>query len=161
MQSSDVRDYAMWKAKTAQLISNQADQAAIQTGIYEILSSWKENLCEIVTDLKAEAWTELQDIILKAVKLDEEINKSRALISVLPWSEETIATFEWDGVSVESPVGFEAGRPGMHVELVLAPALVKTGTADGKAYDTRSFLSKWVVLCTETREKFCSIGKRV
>ena len=115
-----------------------------------LLNEWQPTLGPFVKRSEAGAWRELGDIVRKAINLDLEMNKSRALFAVQRWSAEGIEKL--DPAIIETAVGFEAARPGMAVELVLAPSLTKTGNADGDAFDTMSFISKWVVVCTENRE---------
>lgn len=101
-----------------------------------------------------QAWVDLKDIVRKAVKLDEEMNKSRALFTVHTWNGDDMSgSLRFNESAMESAVGFEAARPGSTVELVVAPALSKSGTADGDAFEATSYLSKWVVLCAEGRKK--------
>lgn len=133
-------------------MGKRANRVAVSTGIDRVVSKFKQDLYLYVPASNAEVWTELRDIVAKAVKLDEEMNKSRALLTVSHWDEEDFKVMKFDE-TMESAVGFAAARPGMAVELVLAPALVKMGNADGEGYDKISYLSKWKVICSESRRK--------
>ncbi|KAF1850455.1 uncharacterized protein K460DRAFT_412158 [Cucurbitaria berberidis CBS 394.84] len=132
-QLAEIRDYARWKANGALLIGKRAERQVVNTGIDRVVSKFKQDLYLYVPASKDEVWTELREIVAKAVMLDEEMNKSRALLTVSDWGEEDFKWMQFDEACMESAVGFAAARPGMSVELVLAPALVKTGTADAKA----------------------------
>lgn len=151
-QLAEIREFARWKAKGTILIGKRADRLAVDTGIDRVVSKFKQDLYMYVPASNADVWTELREIVAKAVKLDEEMNKSRALLTVSHWEGEDFKYMKFDE-TMESAVGFAAARPGMAVELVLAPAMVKMGTADGEAYDKRSYLSKWKVICSESRKR--------
>lgn len=50
----------------------------------------------------------------------------------------------------------------MHVDLVIAPGIVKCGTADGKHYDKKMVLVKLEVICDkQTTQDGISIPKKV
>ncbi|CAO2653529.1 Nn.00g029400.m01.CDS01 [Neocucurbitaria sp. VM-36] len=151
-QIAEMREYARWKAKGALLIGKKADRLAVETGINRVVSKFKSELYIYVPASNADVWPELREIVAKAVRLDEEMNKSRALLTVSHWQAEDLDWMKFNENCMESAVGFPAARAGMSLELVLAPALIKVGTADGEAYDKISFLSKWTVICRESRE---------
>jgi hypothetical protein len=148
-----VREYALWKAKTAALISRQTDRQIIEQDI-RFLS---EELMEVVSSYvlkknKSRARDDLVQIFREAVALDEEMCKSRALYTAHHARHEKIVGREFDGNSMEMAVGSQPASPGMIVDLVMAPALTKTGTADGELYHTTLYISKWIVMCSTPAE---------
>jgi hypothetical protein len=153
LSPSEVREYTEWKSKSALFITNKVKKTEVDLAITRIVSTMKKNLYMYVHASKNEVWSELQEIVRKAVKLDEEISKSRALWTVSRWGDDVFPQLVFDEFTMETAAGFEAGRAGMSVELIVAPALVKTGTADGEAFDRTSYLCKWIVLCAESRKK--------
>ena len=121
-----------------------------------LLDTLRKDLEPFITNKKRATWSELRDIIYKAVELDEEVRKSRALFAFTPFvsaNGSQMWGFDFDDFSMESEVGLEEGSPGMNVELVVAPFFIKAGTADGDAYETELYLSKCIVVCTETRRR--------
>ena len=151
----DVREYCAWRAKTALLISDGVERnherSQVDAKVEEILEKLKTALEPFLTTRAQGMWNELRTAIAEAVELDEEVHKSKAAFAFSKWSGPTRQGwgFVYDGATMESAVGFEAGRPGLSVELVVAPFFVKVGTADGESYDMQSYLSKCVVVCTE------------
>lgn len=59
-------------------MGKRANRLAVNTGIDRVVSKFKQDLYMYVPASNAEVWTELREIVTKAVKLDEEMNKSRA-----------------------------------------------------------------------------------
>lgn len=153
LSPSEVRDYAEWKSKTALFIMSRVKKTEVELAINRIVSTMKKSLYMYVHASNDAVWSELQEIVGKAVRLDEEMCKSRALWTVSCWGEEGFPKLVFDELTMETAAGFEAGRPGMSVELIVAPPLVKTGTADGAAFDRTSYLCKWIVMCAESRKK--------
>lgn len=145
-----MKEFSQWKARSALLLSQCAKASFVDANINMLVTDWKTTLIPFVKRVEAGAWRELGDIVRKAINLDLEMNKSRALFAVRQWSAEGINKL--DPATIETAVGFEAARPGMTAEIVVAPSLTKTGNADGDAFDTMSYISKWVVVCAENRE---------
>jgi len=149
----EVRNYSAWKAKSALLITEVIDPQEIDANIERVTSGLKLTLSSFVPDWTSQAWGELKDIVKKATKLDEEMNKSRAFFDVKIWSDKDISKgLRFDDSSMESYHGFEKAQPGATVELVIAPGLIKTGTADGDLFEKSSVLTRWTVLCSESRK---------
>ena len=102
----------------------------------------------VVSEHRSSAWLELKSIIRQAFALDEELCKSRALFTAHCWNDRTVAGMRFDETFMEAALGSPAPHSGMRVELVLAPALSKTRTADGDLYEMSSYISKWIVVCS-------------
>jgi hypothetical protein len=132
------------------------DKRTVDCEVDILLETLRKDLEPFITNKKPATWAELRDIIYKAVELDEEVHKSRALFAFNPFASANGSQmwgFDFDDFSMESEVGLEEGTPDMNVELVVAPFFIKAGTADGDAYETGLYLSKCIVVCTETRRK--------
>jgi hypothetical protein len=126
-----------------------------------LLEKCESILTPFVNHNEARAWSDLGDVIGKAINLDLEMSKSRALFIVHPWSAKDLEAL--DPTKIEPAAGFQALQPGMAVELVLAPALTKIGNADGDAFEIMTFVSKWIVVCDKNRESMertCNVGSR-
>ncbi|KAF2463864.1 uncharacterized protein BDR25DRAFT_104884 [Lindgomyces ingoldianus] len=155
IRQSQVQEYSAWKAKSAILVAEVATEPDIDLLITGMQDRFRERLSPFVTCKKSEVWTDLREIIQTTVRLDKEIHMSRALFTFDRWSgpEEGGLGFEFDEEISASAQGFEPAKFGMKVELVVAPFFMKTGTGDGDAYETNLYLSKCVVVCTESRRK--------
>ncbi|KAH6629647.1 hypothetical protein C7974DRAFT_190544 [Boeremia exigua] len=149
LRLTDVKAFSQWKAKSAILLSERDEEAAVDININMLLRSWQQTLAPYVQNNKA-VWIDLEDIIRKAVELDRELNKSRALFVVQRWSVDMMTTL--DPRIFETPMEFQEAHAGLKVELVLAPCITKTGNADGDAFESMSHISKWVVVGSENRE---------
>ena len=134
-------------------MSNAASKSAVNTWVKRLVSRFKQDLYPYVPASSADVWTELREIVSKAVKLDEVMTRSRALLTISHWEGEEFASMKFDESSMESAAGFATPHSGMLVNLVLAPSLVKRGTADGEGYEKTTVLSKWVVICRESRKR--------
>lgn len=136
-------------------MAKAARKTDVEFLVTDLLAKFKEILNPFVTCEESGVWTDLREIIQTAVRLDEEINKSRALFTFEKWygQDDDGLGFEFDESTSASAEGFEPGQFGMKVELVVAPFFMKTGTGDGDAYQTSSYLSKCIVVCAESREK--------
>lgn len=149
-----MKEYATWKAQTAILVANEKEGKEVSSIIDDHLSFMRGHLRPFVTFKSSSTWPDLRDIIRSAVMLDEEIQKSRALFTFSRWVNDD--DYPWDlsmdESKMETATGLDPGRTGMNVELIVAPFMLKTGTADGDAYDTMSYLAKCVVVCTESRK---------
>jgi len=127
--------------------------------IKELIDEYTETLwLEVrgfVAPSKGKVWDDLRDIVRKAVRLDEELFKSRAIFVFGQWApnEEALAAggFNFDNNIMQSPIGFEDAEPDMRAEILLAPSLQKIGTSDGDGFDKKMYLEKWMVLCMESR----------
>lgn len=157
LRPTDIKEFSQWKAKTALLLSNRVDGSVVDSNIDMLLMEWKPILTPFVTRSNTEVWRDLREILRMAIALDLEMSKTRALFAVHHWSAGEVDYF--DETKMETAVGFEAAQKGMTVELVLAPSLTKTGNADGDAFETMSFISKWIVICTENRENMKKLPK--
>lgn len=151
----DVKEYCGWKAKTTLLITGSVNKVEVNNFIEKLLFGLKKDLEPFTTKRRSAMWSELREVICTAVALDEEVHKSRALFKFDKWvgPGSNPWGFDFDDGRMESEIGFEDGQPGMNVELVVAPFFVKAGTADGDGYERQSYLSKCVVVCTESRKK--------
>jgi hypothetical protein len=83
--------------------------------------------------------------------------KSRAFFELQQWRAKDLELL--DETTFETAIGFEAAQPGMRPEIVIAPSLTKTGNADGDAFETMTFISKWTVICAENRESLKKLPK--
>ncbi|KAF2726580.1 hypothetical protein EJ04DRAFT_517744 [Polyplosphaeria fusca] len=155
------RGYSLWKAATTVLVRKEVDEKSVIDLIDEFARHLEAFLQPFITEKKPTMWNDLQAIVSKAVRLDEEVHKSKAFFSFDNWSnKQDIATigYTFNESHMESALGFEDGREGMVVELLIAPSLMKSGTTQGEDYETTAFISKWVVVCTEHREKMESFS---
>lgn len=150
LQMIDVKEYAAWKVKTAHLVSKMADAKDVEDNLKGIFLGLQKALLPFVaTLLSADAWSELRNIIRKAIALDQELFKSRALFTAHCWNDRTVAGMLFDENFMEEAAGSPIPTTEMRVDLVLAPALSKTGTVDGDMYEKVSYISKWIVVCSE------------
>jgi hypothetical protein len=149
LEPSQVREYAAWKARTAHLVARSTKQKGVEEHINAIYAGLLKNVTSFVpAESKEKAWVELRSIIHSAVKLDEDLCKSRAFFTFHGWNDSIIGQ-EFNEATMEPATGLATPKPGMKVDLVLVPALWKTGTADGDMYEKLSFISKWTVICSE------------
>ncbi|KAH7398669.1 hypothetical protein DE146DRAFT_736161 [Phaeosphaeria sp. MPI-PUGE-AT-0046c] len=153
LRVAEVRDYSAWKAKTALLLSEKVSKSAVHANVGSVAAEMQKLLKPFVQRTIPTAWKELEAVILKAIMLDHELNKSRALSQVHRWSAEKLAEMQFDEKHMATPNGLKAARSGMKVELVLAPMITKTGNADGEAFDSLTLISPWVVVCYENRKQ--------
>jgi hypothetical protein len=88
----------------------------------------------------------LQEIFHSAIQLDAKMNKQWAML--LPqyiWDQESIRRpygFSFDPTLMEVSNGDNADLQQARVQLVLAPALIRTGTMDGEEYNEIKVLEK-------------------
>jgi hypothetical protein len=150
----DIREYARWKAGGSFLVEKRVDEMTIGNGIDEVgknvdklVSRFKWDLDTYVRAWDQKIWGHLKEVMMKAVNLDMEMNKSRAILSISCWGADDFTEMKFDESTMSSAVGFAAASQGMPVELVLAPPMIKVGTADGESYDRTVSLTKWVVIC--------------
>lgn len=139
-------------------MSESVEEVAVEKNIHALVARWKQTLAPLVIRNKASIWEELENVIRKAIELDLEMNKSRALFTVHCWSVENFGML--DPAIIETPVGCKVAHPGLEVELILAPSLSKTGNADGDAFEMISYLSNWTVIGTENREAMKRVKPR-
>ncbi|KAH8725613.1 hypothetical protein GQ44DRAFT_826422 [Phaeosphaeriaceae sp. PMI808] len=150
LQPADVREYASWKARTAHLVSKTANRQHIEGHVTSVVAGLVKAVTPFVaTNLKNDAEIELRGIIRQTFALDEELCKSRALFTAHCWNDRTVAGMRFDSNIMEAAQGSNAPHPGMTVDLILAPALSKTGTADGDSYERNMYICKWIVVCSE------------
>jgi hypothetical protein len=139
-------------------LSQHVEPPELDANIEILLIDWKKKLTPFVKCNDSRVWRDLNDIVKNAVNLDLELNRSRALFMVRHWSAEELGKL--DQARLEAAAGFGKTQPGVTVELVLAPALTKTGSADGEAFETMLFISNWIVVSTESRENVEKIPKK-
>jgi hypothetical protein len=157
LRLSEVKEFSQWKAKSALLLSQYVEVSTVNSHIDMLVEEWKQILVPFLEHDEARVWSDLRDVIEKAIHLDLEMSKSRSLFAIHHWSARDLQ--QLDPTKLETAAGFPAARPGMAVELVLAPCLTKTGNADGDAFDTMIFISNWVVMSTESRESMKNSSK--
>jgi len=152
---SDVKEYLSWRAKTTLLLTPKTDNKCVQSRITKVVAEISKHLRPFVTSVKPNTWTELQEIVEKAVRLDLEVRKSRAVFEfTVPCSRSTKAYgFSYDKHFMTNQEGFPEEKDGMMVDLVVTPFLAKTGNADGDAYDIKTILSKCIGICRKTLRK--------
>jgi|SRR5579871_2210697 len=156
MKVTDVKEFRSWCAKTTMLLARKIDNKCVQSHITKAVTEIGNGLRPFLTSEKPNTWVELQEIVDIAVSLDLEVRKSRAIFEFkLPCDPITTETygFPYDRWIMESQEKFPKQKNGMMVELVVTPYLMKTGNADGDAYDIETILSKSISICTETRRK--------
>lgn len=155
IRQSQVQEYTAWKAKSATLVAEAATETDIDVLITHMQSRFRNILSPFVTSKKLEAWTDLREIIQTTVRLDKEMNISKVLFTFPKFSgsEADGLGFDFHEETCTSAQGFEPARSGMKVELVVAPFLIEKGTGNGDAYETSQYLSKCVMVCTESRKK--------
>ena len=129
----------------------------MKTNISIILRDLKEELTPFVRRNETNLWSDLGDVVEKAINLDLEMSKSRALFRVHDWSTGDLGKL--DRTRLEAAAGFKQAQPGLTVELVIAPSLTKTGSADGDSFGTMLFISNWIVVSTEGRESMKKMHK--
>jgi hypothetical protein len=150
LNPSYVKEYAAWRARTAHLVSKSVDNQHVEANVTAVSAELEVFLSPfVIAEKKESAWSGLRTIVRQAFSLDEDLCKSRALFNAHNWDNETVLGCKFDETIMESPIGSQPPHPGMMVDLVLAPALSKTGTADGDMYEKTSFISKWIVICSE------------
>lgn len=136
-------------------MSNAVDQDELDLLVGDVIARLKADLRPFVTARGPRAWADLEEVVQKAVELDGELSKSRALFTFDNFVGNGVEAwgFPFDEGTTASVDGFEPAKSGMNVELVVAPFFTKTGTADGDHYDRLKVLGKCIVLCTESRMK--------
>ena len=122
---------------------------------YEYTDKLSMRLQNFVTTTGNGVRKDLQDIVRAAVALDEELFKSRAIFVFETWADkgECLAKsgYQFDSARMRTHVGFEDGKKGMIVEILLAPSLMKIGTTDGDGFDKTMYLEKSQVVCKQSR----------
>jgi hypothetical protein len=147
---SYVREYAAWRARTAGLVSKLADKKHIEANVTTVSAELESFLTPfVIAEKKEDAWLGLRAIVRHTFILDEDSCKSGASFNAYNWDGETVLGWKFDETIMESPTGSSLPHSGMTVSLVLAPALTKMGTADGDIDGKISFISKWIVICSE------------
>ncbi|KAF2267195.1 hypothetical protein CC78DRAFT_593725 [Lojkania enalia] len=125
--------------------------------IEDYSSALKVHLQPFVTAHDRSIWKDLQEIVRKATRLDEELHKSRAIFKFDTWAGKgdnlRKGGYDFQDSIMQSATGFKEGQEGMTAELLLAPRLLKTGTADGDSFEKSICLAKWIVVCKEGRMK--------
>jgi hypothetical protein len=156
-QVSRLKEFSIWKAKTASLMKDQVEVAQIKQLIHEYTENLFSRLQSFVTIPKATMRQDLRDIVGKAVMLDKQLFESRAIFDFGTWAGkgESLTTigYQFNTALMQPAIGFEDAKHGMRAEILLAPSLLKIGTADGDSFDKSMYLEKWVVICKESRLK--------
>jgi hypothetical protein len=154
-ESHDVKEFNLWRAKTASMLSPQVDRALVSMIVDDLVDSLIENLEVFRTHRSQTMREELRVTIRNAVVLSEEISKSRAILGFSKFTEVNGGRgeygFNFSDVTMESEEGLEEGQNKMTVELMVAPFFTKAGNADGEEYETETYLVKGSVVCEETR----------
>jgi hypothetical protein len=96
--------------------------------------------------------TRLRDIVSKAASLDKILRTSKAFFQVCitpPRGTDADASLQFNAETMNLYPGLPPSLldKGKTVDLVVSPALFKTGNADGKSYDKSSMLVKYGVIC--------------
>lgn len=160
VKTSDVKEFLSWRAKTTLLLTPRIDSKCVQSHIKKVVVDISKKLRPLVASERSSIWEELQEIVEKAVKLDLEIRKSRAIFDfTIPCDNETgnAYGFPYDKDSIANQEGFPEEKNGITVDLIVVPFLLKTGNADGNAYEIQTVLSKCVGISTETRRKLSAM----
>ena len=128
------------------------DAAQIKLLVNEYTEKLWLEVLSFVTPSNGKMWDDLRDIVWKAVRLDKQLFRSKAIFVFGQWKETLAAGgFKFDNNIMQSPIGFEDAELNSTAEILLAPSLHKIGTSDGDGFDKRMYLEKWTVLCTESR----------
>lgn len=96
--------------------------------------------------------TRLRDIVSKAASIDKILRTSKAFFQVFftpPKGTDADASLQFNAETMNLYPGLPPSLldKGKTVDLVVSPALFKTGNADGKNYDKSSMLVKYGVIC--------------
>ncbi|KAL1648300.1 hypothetical protein SLS61_006991 [Didymella pomorum] len=157
LKPADVKEFSQWKARTALLFAERVDSAVLDAQVDMLLVEWKQACARFVQRNEPRVWRDLRDVIEKGIHMDLEMCKSRAFFELQQWRAKDLELL--DETTFETAIGFEAAQPGMRPEIVIAPSLTKTGNADGDAFETMTFISKWTVICAENRESLKKLPK--
>ncbi|KAF2675110.1 hypothetical protein BT63DRAFT_28801 [Microthyrium microscopicum] len=156
LKPADVQEYHAWRAKTAMLLSEKVSAESVSQRIKEVVNSLSDDLGDFVVNKKPTHKDDLTSIVKKAVELDQEIQKSKAIFAFQslynPKSGESYG-FYFNTQLMESESSYGEATTDMIVELVVAPCFHKIGTGDGQGYDQTSMLAKASVVCAESRKK--------
>jgi hypothetical protein len=155
VESYDVKEFNVWRAKTALLLAPHIDRRVVDGLIDDMVDSLLQDMEVFRTNGGPTMQKELWATIHSAVILSEEISKSRAVLRFGKFTEGNGGRgeygFPFSDVALESEEGLEEGQPRMTVELMVAPFFTKAGNADGEEYETETYLVKGSVVCVETR----------
>jgi len=164
--NNGLKEYHTWRAKTTQLLLAQPGRSLdyMNNRINNLVGKLSRDLQPYAKSLDSEIDPHLKDIVTAAVDLDSKMNTQKAVFTPkLYFKEEKCFGISFDCSSMESidetlgcsstgSVGKSENAqnpPPELVELVVSPALFKTGNSMAEDYQTDHVLVKAQVLCRQ------------
>jgi len=159
---NSLKEYHTWRAKTTQLLLAQGRSLDYMNNrINGLVGKLSYGLRPYAESLDGKIDRPLKDIVAAAVDLDSKMNTQKAVFTPkLYFEEERCFGISFDCSSMESidgTLGCSTGSvdkgenaqnpPPELVELVVSPALLKTGNSMAEDYQTHHVLVKAQVLC--------------
>ena len=164
---NDLKEYHTWRAKTTQLLLAQEQSPhCMYNRINKLVGKLSFDLQPYAKSIDDKIDRPLKDIVMTAVDLDSKMKTQKAVFTPRLYfnGEESLCFgFPFDCSSMElidetlgcSSTEFidkdeDAQKP-LSVELVVSPALLKTGNSMAEEYQTHHILVKAQVLCQRLR----------
>lgn len=143
---AELKEYHKWRALTAVLLDQKPSPREVDQRAGRVVDVIADILSPYATLKTAEFDDGLWRIVVKATRMDAELNKQRAIFRVLIPKSKTSLVYgynpdpeicEWEG-------GSDAAS--RVVQICTAPAFAKDGNSDGENYEQRTMLVKAQVI---------------
>ena len=163
---NDLKEYHTWRAKTTQLLlAQERSSHCMDDRINNLVQKLSLYLQPYAKSLDDKIDAPLKDIVMAAVDLDSKMKMQKAVFTPkLYFNREKSLSFEFSfdcssmelidetlGCSTESVGKDDDAQEPLPVELVVSPALLKTGNSMAEEYQTHHILVKAQVLCQRFR----------